>query len=179
MDGPKPALYCGSLLAMTLLLAACSYPQQTRFQTAFLPAPPKSADLTAEIAPPPAVETNVYLHDAAPAFLSNPRLLVRPPESVALLQRADHAFQRGKHSYQAHDLENARKQFDMAVDLILEAAEHSPAEKQEYARRLDEMVDAIHRFDLAGFGASATVEEGKFEKAPLEDLLQMTFPVDP
>ena len=24
-----------------------------------------------------------------------------------------------------------------------------------------------------------SVEEGKFEKAPLEDILQMTFPVDP
>ena len=41
------------------------------------------------------------------------------------------------------------------------------------------MVDAIHRFDLAGLGASASVEEDKFEKAPLEDILQMTFPVDP
>jgi peptidoglycan lytic transglycosylase D len=40
-------------------------------------------------------------------------------------------------------------------------------------------VDAIHRFDLAGLGASASVEEDKFEKAPLEDILQMTFPVDP
>ena len=28
-------------------------------------------------------------------------------------------------------------------------------------------------------GASAVVEQGKFEKAPLEDILQMTFPVDP
>ncbi len=28
-------------------------------------------------------------------------------------------------------------------------------------------------------GASAEVEEGRFEKAPLEDILQMTFPVDP
>ena len=50
---------------------------------------------------------------------------------------------------------------------------------QEYDSRMDEMVDAIHRFDLAGMGASAVEEEGKFEKAPLEDILQMTFPVDP
>ena len=44
---------------------------------------------------------------------------------------------------------------------------------------MDEMVDAIHRFDLAGMGASDAVPEGKFEKAPLEDILEMTFPVDP
>ncbi len=41
------------------------------------------------------------------------------------------------------------------------------------------MVDAIHRYDLADLGAAAVVEQGKFEKAPLEDILQMTFPVDP
>ena len=62
---------------------------------------------------------------------------------------------------------------------MLEASESNPADRLEYDRRLDEMVDAIHKLDLAGMGASAAVEEGKFEKAPLEDILQMTFPVDP
>jgi membrane-bound lytic murein transglycosylase D len=41
------------------------------------------------------------------------------------------------------------------------------------------MVESIHRFDLSGLGASASVDDGKFEKAPLEDILQLTFPVDP
>jgi membrane-bound lytic murein transglycosylase D len=41
------------------------------------------------------------------------------------------------------------------------------------------MVDNIHRYDLAELGAAAIVDQGKFEKAPLEDILQMTFPVDP
>jgi membrane-bound lytic murein transglycosylase D len=41
------------------------------------------------------------------------------------------------------------------------------------------MVDEIHSRDLAGLGASAVVDEDKFEKAPLEDILEMTFPVDP
>jgi membrane-bound lytic murein transglycosylase D len=41
------------------------------------------------------------------------------------------------------------------------------------------MVDAIHRFDLAGMGAAAPIDDGQFEKAPNEDLLNMTFPVDP
>ncbi len=74
---------------------------------------------------------------------------------------------------------DARREFDTAIDLMLEASDQNPADRQDYERRLDEMVDAIHRFDLAGLGASASVEEGRFEKAPLEDILQMTFPVDP
>src|SRR5258708_24632712 len=34
-------------------------------------------------------------------------------------------------------------------------------------------------FRSAGFGAGAPVDQPKFEKAPLEDILQMTFPLDP
>src|SRR5579859_3905929 len=41
------------------------------------------------------------------------------------------------------------------------------------------MVDAIHGYDLAGLGTAASAEEPGYEKAPLEDILQMTFPVDP
>src|ERR1035438_1289874 len=48
-----------------------------------------------------------------------------------------------------------------------------------YQGLLDSMVDAIHGFDLAGMGAAALAEEIRFEKAPLEDILEMTFPVDP
>ncbi|MGH9660044.1 MAG: lytic transglycosylase domain-containing protein, partial [Bryobacteraceae bacterium] len=39
--------------------------------------------------------------------------------------------------------------------------------------------DAIHRYDLAGLGAGVLEEEPKFDKSPLEDILEMTFPVDP
>jgi membrane-bound lytic murein transglycosylase D len=96
-----------------------------------------------------------------------------------MVQRAGQRFQRGKKYYQANDLPNARREFDAAVDLMLDASDQNPADRQEYDRGLDEMVDAVHRLDLSGMGASATFEEGKFEKAPLEDILEMTFPVDP
>ena len=95
------------------------------------------------------------------------------------MRRADQRLQRGKRYYQANDIPNARREFDAAVDLLLEASSQNPEGRQEYGKLLDEMVETIHRFDLAGMGASASVEEGKFEKAPLEDILEMTFPVDP
>ncbi|HJZ96131.1 MAG TPA: transglycosylase SLT domain-containing protein, partial [Candidatus Solibacter sp.] len=41
------------------------------------------------------------------------------------------------------------------------------------------MTDQIHRCDLGDLGAAVSLEQDKFEKAPLEDILQMTFPVDP
>ena len=108
--------------------------------------------------------------------------LLRPPDRapIARSQRADRRFRARQALLPGNDIANARREFDAAIDS--DAGRLRPESRptaQEYERKLDEMVDAIHRFDLAGLGASAAVEEGKFEKAPLEDILQMTFPVDP
>ena len=62
---------------------------------------------------------------------------------------------------------------------MLDAGDQDPTDRLDLQRKLEEMADAIHRYDLADFGAGASVEQPKFEKAPLEDILQMTFPVDP
>jgi membrane-bound lytic murein transglycosylase D len=90
---------------------------------------------------------------------------------------ADKRFRAGKKLYQEKATDAARKQFDAAIDLMLEASDLS-VDRSTWESRFDIMVDAIHRLDLAGMGA-ATASEAAFEKAPLEDLLEMTFPTDP
>ena len=37
---------------------------------------------------------------------------------------------------------------------MLEASDRNPADRQEYQRHIDDMVEVIHRFDLTGLGAS-------------------------
>jgi len=95
------------------------------------------------------------------------------------IQQANQAYQRGRALYQAHNISGARREFDAAIDLLLDASDQDPVDRPDLERRIDQMADEIHRFDLAGMGAAAEVDEGKFEKAPLEDILEMTFPVDP
>ncbi len=165
---------CGSSLALGI--SGCSYTQQSKFQTAFLPSPPSPASL-ADAGDPPAIESNPYLRDT-PAILVQ-KIPVAPSQGDLLMQRADQAFVRGKRAYQANDVQKARRDFDTAVDLMLEASENRPSDRQAFEARLDEMVDAVHRFDLAGLGAGVDVDTARFEKPPLEDVLQMTFPVDP
>jgi len=163
------------VFSATLSVSGCGYNQHTRFQTAFLPSTPHTA--VYEVSEPPALEPNPYLTDA-PAILVQ-KTPVAPTEGDLLMQRADQAFLRGKKAYQASDTRQARREFDTAIDLMLEASEKRPSDRQAFQARLDEMVDAVHRYDLAGLGAGADVGAARFEKAPLEDLLQMTFPVDP
>jgi len=180
MDARNKTLFSCSLLAVAVTTAGCSVTQQSRFQNSFLPpatvAAIAASDLEAPAVPP---EPNLYLKDV-PAFLYTPMTL--PPAKTRgddVVQRAERRFEAGKRSYQTNDLLNARRQFDQAVDLMLDASDLNPADREDYQHRLEQMVDAIHKLDLAGLGAAALPEEGRFEKAPLEDILQMTFPVDP
>ncbi len=58
-------------------------------------------------------------------------------------------------------------------------ASDAPGNRSLFEHTLENMVDAIHRFDLTGMGAAETVQEPGFDKSPLDDILQLTFPVDP
>jgi membrane-bound lytic murein transglycosylase D len=179
MDVRTKTLFFFFVSAVALSTAACGFNQPSRFRMAFLPPASHPDDRAAELAEPPVIQPNLYLKDVPPFLVTNPQPPERRTSADALVQRADQRFQAGKRCYQSDDIGNARLEFDAAVDLMLDALDQNPVDREEYERQLDEMVDAIHRLDLAGLGASAGVEEGKFEKAPLEDILQMTFPVDP
>src|SRR4051794_15691782 len=180
MDDRTKTFYSFLIAGVAVSTAACGFTQQTKFQMSFLPSAPHAVDSDVEtLPPPPAVQSNIYLQQTPAFFLASSQLPARKTTGDALVMRAEQTFQQGKRFYQANDIPAARRQFDTAVDLMLEASDAKPADRQDYQRRLEEMVDAIHRYDLAGMGASAAVEQGKFEKAPLEDILEMTFPVDP
>ena len=169
-----------SLLAVAITTGGCGINQQSSFQNSFLPPASHSAQAVDDPEVPAlAAEPNLYLKDV-PAFLITPMTLPPPKtRGDSLVQSAERRLEAGKRFYQSKDIVNARRAFDQAIDLMLDASDLNPADRQDYERRMEEMVDTIHKMDLAGMGASAAPEEGKFEKAPLEDILQLTFPVDP
>ena len=164
-------------IALTLICGCGMNQQQQRFRSAFLPPTPRPAfDLASS--EPPAVATGMYLSEVPNVVSRTPQLPGAASRSDLLIERAQQHFQQGKKYYQTKDAERARHEFDQAVDLMLEASE-SPSDRQVYDGKLEQMVEAIHGYDLSGLGSAATVEEPQFEKAPLEDILPMTFPVDP
>jgi membrane-bound lytic murein transglycosylase D len=128
---------------------------------------------------PPTLPPNPYLTKETPTFIpGQSRLTPLPTPSDLLISRADDAFQKGKRFYQSGDKERARKQFDRAVDLLFEASEN-PTDRQAFERKFEETVDGIERYDLAGLGPALNMETPRFDKTPLEGILEMTFPVDP
>ena len=141
------------------------------------PASTPPADVA--IADPPPLPPNIYLNSDMPSIGFDQYRMIRvPTPSDMLIVRAEAAYQKGKRSYQTGDKEKARKQFDQAVDLLFQASEN-PSDRSAFERRFEETVDGISRYDLAGLGPAVNVELPRFEKSPLEDILEMTFPVDP
>jgi membrane-bound lytic murein transglycosylase D len=165
----------GLNITALLALAGCAGPMQSRFQMPFAHPGPATAPDVVLSEPPP----NLYLSKEMPAYIpGQSRLTPLPTPSDLQISRAEDAFQKGKRFYQSGDKERARKQFDRAVDLMFEASEN-PTDRPAFERKFEETVDGIERYDLAGLGPAPDVETPRFEKSPLEDILEMTFPVDP
>jgi membrane-bound lytic murein transglycosylase D len=165
--------------AAALLATGCSYSTQSaKVHPPFVPTPHRT--VTAAVLPePPEISVPRTLFAITPVLHETFEFSEERANAEMLVQQAYLRLQHGKGLYQSNDIANARKEFDTAVDLMFAASSQDPGDRQEFGRKLDEMVDAIHRFDLAGLGAAARTEEGKFDQAPLEDILKMTFPVDP
>jgi membrane-bound lytic murein transglycosylase D len=162
-----------------LPLAGCAVSKQSQFAMPFVPPAPVAAREVAINAEPPALPSNLYLNSEAPTYVSaQSRTPPVPTSSDLSIARADEAFRKGKRFYQSGDKEKAREQFDRAIDLFFEAAA-KPTDRQSFERKFEETVDNIHRYDLAGLGSGVAVETPRFEKPPLDDLLELTFPVDP
>jgi len=168
-----------AILLLALALCGCGItPQQQRFRNAFLPPTPRgaAAAMEAAVAEPPIEPPNLYLSDVPAVTSVAPQL--PPSHSDLLMEKAREHFQQGKQYYQDKDADRARIEFDQAIDLMIEASE-SPSDHQLYEATLEKWVDEIHRYDLTGLGSAASVDEPQYDKAPLEDILHMTFPVDP
>jgi membrane-bound lytic murein transglycosylase D len=164
-----------ALLSVFLLFVPGSYlfSQQSSLQTSPLASTairPVSANVTeAEHLP--------YLNEVAKEIKPGSDSF-RPTASDLLIQKAEERFRNGLKFYQERDFTHARSEFDAAIEAMLQASDN-PSDRRLFELRLEEMVDTIHRDDLSGLGAASVEEVPGFDKAPLEDIVSMTFPVDP
>ena len=94
------------------------------------------------------------------------------------LKRADTHFNTGRRMYFEGNLEAARREFDAAVDVLLNAPDTLP-DRRRIERRLDQICDLIYRFDVEKLGAGQTEQDAVvFDEAPIDEISHMTFPVD-
>jgi membrane-bound lytic murein transglycosylase D len=164
-------------IGLLAFLSPSLYSQQSNLQTSFL-APvairPLNTGITATIVE---AEHLPYIREVAKEKRSS-ALSFQPTPSDLLIQQAEERFRSGRKAFQDHDYDRARTEFDSAIDAMLAASEN-PTNRTLFQSKLEDMVDAIHRDDLAAMGAAVPDDVPGFDKAPLDDIVTMTFTVDP
>lgn len=150
--------------------------------------PASSQNSFAPPAPKPVSTDNIALPDppSAGAGLyanANPNLIppdLNTPRNVEVetrLRQADEAYRAGQRAYGLGDMDVARREFNRAVDVLLAASETT--ERGRIERRLEQMIDDVYRYDVNGLGSAEDNDKVVYEKSPLDDVIDMTFPVDP
>jgi membrane-bound lytic murein transglycosylase D len=167
------------VLAVAGVLAGCAVSGRQPLRMAFLPPAPATAAVRSEIAEPPPEITPSFLDRETPmSFGATPDL---PPRSRRLddrLRQAQERFETGKRFLAAGDAEGARREFDRAIDLLLATSDSTPG-RQEIEKKIDELTELIHRYDIESLGAGEPDQFLTFEKSPLDEILELTFPIDP
>lgn len=152
-----------------------------QFTTPFLPAAAAQqaggGHDSPAITPNPDIPQDLFARES-PTLTASTQTTLRLTEIETRLRRAEDRFDAGKKAYRDGDPTEARRQFNAAVDLLLEA----PADgvgRPRLERRLEEMVESIYRFDVEGLGAAASPDQFVFDSSPRDGILEMTFPLDP
>ena len=116
-------------------------------------------------------ETPIITSSSLPSF-------ARPSDVDFLIKKADDRFASGKRAYQEGRTADSRADFDRVLDVLLTAPDNLP-ERARLERHIDELIERIYRYDVDQAASSETEEEVRFEKSPIDEILQMTFPIDP
>src|SRR5688572_28164784 len=169
--------FCFCLVTI-VFLTSCATTSSQSFVMSFLPPAPRQTVPSVVPPEPPTVSANLYLTDSPYFLRSNLQIPPKPSQADIKIRKAEERFQAGKALYQAGDIAAARFEFDNALDTLLSTPENAP-DRFKAEQRIEQMVAAIHRYDVNGMGAGDISGQAAFDKAPLEDILEMTFPVDP
>src|SRR6202048_2932788 len=175
----KRKVACGAaVLAAIVSAAACCEDAPKKPVQARIPAtsPAPQIARTAASAPGP-----VQLPPLPLTAASHRLLLWNPPISGSkdgLIAKVEEKFASGQQNYKAGHLEAARKDFDEAVDLILESG-YDPNSDPRLNELFHRVVDTVYTYELHAFRAGDGFQEAPAVPAPIDEVAEMTFPVDP
>src|SRR5436309_3325822 len=184
---------CYSLLVMTLISAAaagCADAGRRPIQ-ARRAVEPLAATYTSTTAIPPAPQhgttqdTTQRTLQLAPLPLwsrdkqAPTSLLPAIPDGRNLLiARVEEKFASGEANFKAGHLDAARRDFNDAVDWMLESG-YDPNGDPRLSELFHRVVDTVYTYELQAFRAGDGFQETPAVPAPIDEVAEMTFPVDP
>jgi membrane-bound lytic murein transglycosylase D len=151
-------------MAGVLLLASCEPKGQKK---ASVPPPAAVAPAVQQPAPTP-----------APQAQPQPQELSKPDPVPAIIAEAEKAYQSGQADYQAGHLDAAKKDFNQAVDILMQSSVGVKSDER-LQQEFDKITEQIHGLEMTAFQAGEGFSEQKTEPAPIDEANQVTFPADP
>jgi membrane-bound lytic murein transglycosylase D len=101
-----------------------------------------------------------------------------PPSKEYLIQKVQEKFASGEQNFKAGHLEAARKDFDDALDWMLESG-YDPNKDPRLSELFHRIVDSVYAYELQAFRAGDGFNEAPAVPAAIDEVAEMTFPVDP
>ncbi|HSW48572.1 MAG TPA: transglycosylase SLT domain-containing protein [Bryobacteraceae bacterium] len=161
-----------------LTIAGCSVPRSSGYRTFLAPAAAPRAETAVLVSSPPEVEAAYYAHEAPALVGASAGRAMAPSSAGALIDRAEACFQEGKRLFLAGQVDGAREEFDRAIATLL-AGRTAGFGRPDLERKLTELAEAIHQYDVSGLGAGDLTGEPVFDGSPLDEIPEPTFPIDP
>ena len=140
---------------------------------AHAPAAAQAAQRPAELPPLPLANSSLPASKALPILV--PHI---PGGREYLIAKVEEKFASGEQNYKAGHLEAARHDFDDAVDWMLESG-YDPDSDPKLSEVFHRVVDTVYLYELQAFRAGDGFQETPAVPAPIDEVAEMTFPVDP
>ncbi len=161
----------------TILMSSCALTNRPQPVKQFFLPPSRAMAAPAEPVLEPPAPPSVFYGSEVPAMPAPVAPLARPTDAEFLIKSADDRFAEGKRALEAGRANDARLDFDRAVEALLSAPADLP-DRPRVERRLDELIEAIYRYD-ADQAATGDSDKVVYDKAPKDDMVEMTFSVNP
>src|SRR5205814_3806571 len=107
-----------------------------------------------------------------------PLLSATSDSKAALIAKVEAKFASGEQNFKAGHLDAARRDFNDAVDWMLESSYDLNSDPQ-LSELFHRVVDTVYTDELQAFRAGDGFQETPAVPAPIDEVAEMTFPVDP
>ena len=101
-----------------------------------------------------------------------------PNGRTVLMARVEEKFASGEANFKAGHLDAARRDFNDAVDWMLESG-YDPNGDPRLSELFHRVIDTVYTYELQAFRAGDGFQETPAVPAPIDEVAEMTFPVDP
>ncbi|MEQ1948768.1 MAG: transglycosylase SLT domain-containing protein [Bryobacteraceae bacterium] len=164
-------------VATALVLTSCATttPTLQSFRRSFVPPTPQRTEGKPIEQPPVLV---AFYANEVPNLTSTFPAIPRPSDADFVIKKADDRFTAGKRALQEGRVEDARREFDGALEVLLTAPENLPG-RNLIDKKIEDLAESIYRYDADQALAGRDENEVSFEQSPIDSILEMTFPLDP